>query len=162
MREIKLNQQGKHNNKFIALVDDEDYDYLIQWRWSVIKVHKTYYSIRSEKNKSIIMHRVIMKTPNNMVVDHIDHNGLNCQKINMRNCDYSQSNANRRTWGKRTKYLGVYIDRSYIKAQIRKANKTYHLGLFKTQEEAAIAYDNAAKIYFGEFANLNFKDIENT
>src|SRR3990167_10308366 len=114
MKEIKLTQ-GK-----ITLVDDEDFEYINQWKWHVIKNKKQthFYAQRSENGKSIRMHRVIMKTPHNKDVDHIDHNGLNNQKNNLRNCTTQENIRNRTSYGK-SSYLGVsthlakYKNKSY-------------------------------------------------
>jgi hypothetical protein len=162
MKEIQLTQ-GK-----VALVDDEDFDYLNQWKWFAHKQKKTYYAGRnifiSNKFKTIHMHRVIMKTPDNMEVDHCDFNGLNCQKSNMRNCTHQQNSWNRKSFGS-SQYLGVSlytkehngIERKYIIAHFETNGVQKHLGHFKTEEEAALAYDAKAKEIYGEFANLNFK-----
>lgn len=76
MKEIKLGRSD-----LFVLVDDEDYDYLMQWKWHKHVAYKTYYAIRESKDEEkriiIRMHRVIMTTPEDKQVDHIDHNGLN-------------------------------------------------------------------------------------
>jgi hypothetical protein len=158
MKEIKLTQ-GK-----VTLIDDEDYDYLSQWKWFAQKDGHTYYAKRNLRSKGVhtypIMHRVIMNTPKGMEVDHIDHNGLNNQKSNLRNCTRSQNQMNVKPGGE-SKYLGVYYDKKgkykYIRAMIRINNKNIYLGVFSTEIEAARVYDAVAKKYKGEFANLNFK-----
>jgi hypothetical protein len=156
MKEIKLTQ-GK-----FAQVDDEDYEYFNQWRWCAHKSGKTYYVIRfskshNKKRNMIHLHREIMNTPDNMFVDHIDINGLNCQRHNMRNCTKSQNQMNRRVYGK-SKFKGVQLlYNKYIIAQITFCGVHIRLGTFKTKEEAAKAYDEKAKELYGEFANLNFK-----
>lgn len=150
----------------VAKIDDWNYDWLNQWKWFAHKNRNTYYAERWDKigNKRIMirMHRVIMNTPDDMVVDHIDHDGLNCLEENMRNCSELQNKRNRQAWGN-SKYLGVTIIRNgrlngRITATIMVNGKKTHLAVCKTEIEAAMIYDNAAKKHYGEFANLNFKD----
>jgi hypothetical protein len=167
MKEIQLSKQGKNKGKYVALVDDEDYDYLNQWRWNAKKVGSSYYAMSfvfiNGVQKNIRMHRVLMNTPKGMDVDHIDHNGLNNQKHNLRNCTKSQNSMNMSPHGV-SGYLGVSIRTGTTKyfAQIKVNKKTLFLGMFDNPKEAAIIRDNAAKKYFGEFANLNFKgDVQN-
>lgn len=151
MKEIKLTQDK------VALVDDADYDYLNQFKWYVTKGPKTFYAGRDlvidGVTRRLKMHRIIMSTPCGLVTDHIDHNGLNNQRSNLRNCTKSQNQRNKTPIGS-SKYLGVNI---CIRATIRINNKNVNIGSFKTEEEAARAYDKMAKIHFGEYANLNFK-----
>lgn len=163
MKEIKLSKG------MVALVDDEDYEYLNQFKWYLTHSHyKHYYAIRSvcvnKKYKSIRMHRDIMMPNHNQEIDHIDHNGLNNQKLNLRICSRAENSRNRTPIGE-SKYLGVsyvyskYKDKIYssIRAYITIKDKYIHLGCFKNEIDAAKCYDHRAKIEFGEFANLNFK-----
>lgn len=149
----------------VALVDDEDYDFLMQWKWCTSKQGNVYYVVANngsinKKRQVISMHRLIMNTPKGMEVDHTDHNGLNNQKENLRNCNRSQNSMNKTARGV-SKYLGVAHsyqgNYDYIVAGIRINGIKKHLGIFKTEELAAKAYDDAAKKYHREFANLNFK-----
>lgn len=154
MKEIPLTQ-GK-----VTLVDDEDYDYLNQFRWFAHKNDYTYYATRNIKlnngKRTILrMQNVIKQAYNGFIIDHIDHDGLNNQRCNLRICTPRQNMMNKNP---KHKYLGVRLLRNkYISAQITAQGKYIHLGYFKTEESAARAYDNAAKKYFKEFANLNFK-----
>jgi hypothetical protein len=153
MKEILLTQ-GK-----VALVDDEDYEYLNQWKWCAIKGRKTYYAVRrayiNSKYKFYYMHRIIMNTPNKLQTDHIDGNGLNCQKFNMRNCTHAQNQMNRRSGGS-SKYLGVFLHRkNYFTAIISINKKAVYLGHSKDEKKAALMYNEAAIKYHGEFARLN-------
>lgn len=158
MKEIKLTRG------YVALVDDEDYEDLIRFKWYAKPGKGIIYAIRApgyrkgEINKMIAMHREIMQTPDNMEVDHIDHNGLNNQKANLRNCYHGFNCKNRSRNKNMDCYIGVLKrgpDKFY--AHIRYNYKRIHLGVFKNPVDAAIARDKAAKKYFGEFANLNFK-----
>ncbi|MFA7361984.1 MAG: endonuclease [Candidatus Kapaibacterium sp.] len=156
MKEIKLTQ-GK-----IALVDDEDYEYLNQFKWCAARQMNTFYAVRNVrinkfKTKMIFMHRVILKTPSGKITDHKDHNGLNNQKNNIRVCTNTQNQMNNSSRGGSSRYIGVFYDRGAIRACITVNKKNIYLGTFNNEIEAAIARDKAAKIYHGEFANFNFK-----
>lgn len=165
MKEIKLTQQGKNKGKFVALVDDEDYEYLNQFRWNVYYASKTYYThmniCKEGRNTTIPMHRLIMNTPKGLEVDHIDHNGLNNQKYNLRNCTHADNQMNSVRDRKEIKYRGVYIRKlkKHIRytARLRHNGIYYWLGQFHNPIDAAKSYDRKAKELFGEFASLNFK-----
>lgn len=158
MKEIKLTQ-GK-----VALVDDEDFEYLNKWKWGVIKSGEKNFRARriygtKNNQKCVYMHRLLIKTPLNLECDHIDHNGLNNQKLNLRNCTHQQNQRNRRYAGKTTGLKGVILaEGKYITSRIVVNRKQIRLGIFKTLEEAGEAYDMAALKYFNEFANLNFPE----
>lgn len=160
MKTIKLSK-GQ-----IALVDDEDFEKLNQYNWFAIKGKSdvTYYAARhssrkSGKRKTILMHREILGiTDSKKFIDHKDHNGLNCQKSNMRTCSSQENQYNRTGYGS-SDYLGVTWDKcnNKWKASISINGKQKHIGRFSNEKEAAIARDEAAKKHHGEFANLNFK-----
>lgn len=149
MKELTLSR-GK-----IALVDDEDFEYVSQWKWTALFTSKNWYASRD--GSKILLHRIIMRARSGQIVDHKDRNGLNCQKINLRFCTKSQNQMNRRPRGGTSRYKGVWLrgDTDRWQAEIHYNYKKVSLGCYNTQEEAAIAYNKAAKEYHGEFANLN-------
>jgi hypothetical protein len=154
MKLIKLTR-GK-----FAKVDDADYEWLNQWKWCTKKSWNTFYARRQTiingKKKTIIMHRLIMNTPSDLQVDHIDHDGLNNQRNNLRNCTNQQNSLNRNSYKSSPKYLGVrYCDKGKNKGLFTAHIRPYlHLGFFKTKEEAMTAYNNMAIKLFGQFANI--------
>jgi len=147
MKEIPLTQG------LMALVDDDDFEYLSQWKWTARGKGKYYYAIRIVNKKAVLMHRLIMGTPSELVVDHLDHNGLNNQKNNLRNCTQSQNTQNMI----RSRYQGVSWNKNEQKytSKIGVRRKLFHLGYFDTPLDAAIAYNKAAIKHFGEGAKVN-------
>ena len=162
MKEIQLTQG------YVALVDDEDFDYLNQWKWCVKIKSNTIYVVRTivinykpKKTKTIRMHRLIMLCNIGKIVDHIDHNGLNNQKNNLRFCTTNQNRANSIKTNKYTtsKFKGVTLNKKSNKwiSKMTINKKNIHIGCYKDEIDAAMAYDKKAKEIYGEFANLNFK-----
>jgi hypothetical protein len=144
------------DEKYFTLVDDEDYDWLVQWRWH-LSVHG--YVYRIEKRKYVFMHREIMHTPDDKGTDHIDGLGRNNQRKNLRSCtpQQNQRNAKLRKDNK-SGYKGVCFAKNLKKwrAYIRINKKLTYLGYYDSPVSAALTYDSAAQKYFGEFAHLNF------
>lgn len=159
MKEIELTQ-GK-----VALVDDSDFDFLNQWNWWLKADRYNFYATRETTRRSpfprrtILMHRLIMTCPTNMEVDHIDGNGLNNTRSNLRVCTHHQNSANRRKKvSSSSRFKGVSWkekDKRW-ESRIGVGNKVVYLGQFKIEEEAALAYDRIAKEWRGEYACLNF------
>ena len=143
-----------------AIVDNDDYGRLSKYKWYAIKTPKTYYAARNCRRKNIRMHRLITSAPKGLFVDHINHDGLDNRKTNLRLCTRRQNNRNRRPCDKTSKYKGVCWNKRAKKfmASICIDGKNKNLGYFDDQVDAAKVYDNAAKKFFGEFAYLNFPD----
>lgn len=141
----------------VSTVDDEDYDIFNKIKWCAVKNRNNWYAINGSGKNKIWLHRIILKCPKGMYVDHKDGNSLNNMRLNLRVSSASQNSANRNPWkNKSSKYLGVYVCRGgKFSVQSRKDGKLYYGGEFKTQEEAAIAYNNLATKLHGDFARLN-------
>lgn len=158
MKEIPLTQ-GK-----VALVDDDMYDYLMQWKWHAhCYGNNIWYARRNEGlipfRKTVDMHQVIITSPPGYKIDHRNRDGLDNRRENLRVCTNSENQANRGVpANNKTGYKGVHWskrERKY-RAQIRVNSKHYDLGTFDNPIDAAKAYDAAAKEHFGEFAWTNF------
>jgi len=142
-----------------ALVDAEDYYQLAQFKWHTETGTKTFYAVRNHAGKQVKMHRAIMAAPSHLLVDHINHNGLDNRKANLRLCTRAQNNCNvvsRK--GSASKYKGVnwYKVGKKWTASVRSNKKFYHLGYFTDETAAARAYDKRASQLHGRFACLNF------
>ena len=146
----------KFPNTF-AMVDDEDFDFLNQWKWHPHKDHKWIYATRKKHKENFQIHRFILNASLNMLVDHLDGNGLNNQKENLRVCTKQQNCFNKKKMERANGsiYKGVYKIRNKFISQIGFNYKTIVIGKFDTEIQAALAYNEAAKIYHGDFARLN-------
>lgn len=153
----------------VALVDDEDYDLVMQYRWFVKERQRPRradgpYAItkttprRGGGQVTIYMHKLLTGWPS---TDHINHDGLDNQRHNLRPATAVQNGANRRpVLGHSSRYKGVgwYSRHGNWRAHIRHGGRLHHLGYFAREEDAAKAYDVAAQAVFGEYAQLNFPD----
>jgi hypothetical protein len=156
MKKLPLSQ-----NKY-ALVDDADFEWLNQWKWSYVVLESDQEkAIRKEPNtregKNIYLHRQIMEFPDGEV-DHINRNGLDNQRANLRLATRSQNAANRGVQKDSASQLkGVYYDarRSHWIAYAKKDGKRYYGGSHKNKESAAKAYNRLAVQLHGSFAVLN-------
>ncbi len=158
MRWITLTQ-GK-----FTLVDDEDFNRVCRWKWYAIKGKYTYYAARmnyAAGKKIVRMHRYILGLQNNdkRQVDHIDGNGLNNRRSNIRACTRTENQRNRKAQTGTSKFKGVNWHKctKTWRARIRINKKLLLLGSYDFEIGAAKGYDKAAKKHFGEFAKLNFK-----
>jgi len=159
MREIHLTRGQS------TIVDDEDYDSLIQWKWFAhLNPSNSFYATRSSPRNPgprglIWMHRVIMKCPDGMYIDHINKNTLDNRKANLRICTKSQNAANSKLRiDNKYGYKGVRYHKKNknYNAYIRHNGKDIHIGCYNSIIEAALAYDNKAIELFGEFARINY------
>lgn len=144
------------------MVDDEDFQELSKHSWCITGNSRMKYAGRGTrkagKNQKFYMHRVILRAPFGVSVDHIDGNSLNNQRSNLRLCLHKENirNGKLRTTNK-SGYKGVSFiaARKKFAAHIKVDYKSKYLGYFHDAKDAAVAYNKAAKLMFGEFANIN-------
>lgn len=151
--------QGK-----VAVVDDCDYPELSKHNWCAVKDHHTFYACRAvtispNKQKRILMHREIVGGV--LKIDHRDGDGLNNRRHNLRPASTRQNGQNRRKMAPASsQYKGVCFSKQERKwmSRIAVLGRRMSLGYFCSEQDAARAYNDAAKKYFGEFARLNTID----
>lgn len=158
----KLIQLGNNGH---AIVNDEDYNYLMQWRWTWQTKGPSGRVVRRASQKTVFIHRAIVERyttiPPGMEIDHCDRNPRNNTRENLRICTHIQNSYNHKGYGGKSPYKGVkQKGKSGWEACINVNTKPMYLGSFRDQIEAAKAYDAAARIYHGEFAYLNFPESE--
>ncbi len=172
MKENKVLYQDNLITKFLieshkygdkeCIIDTEDWNRVKKNHWSIYYDRFNFYvitNIKIEKNKRIIkrLHRVIMNLTDSIIdVDHIDHNTFNNKKENLRICKH-EDNLKNRTMFKKNKfgYKCVFQGNGKWRSYIRINGKQVYLGYFENIKDAAIAYNNAAKKYYKDFACLN-------
>lgn len=154
--------ESKTHGKLQILLDDEDYEVYSKFTWTINKKYSTFYAQREIiGRKVVLLHREICKLTfgDGFVVDHINHNGLDNQKSNLRICTHSENmrNSVKGEYGASSKFKGVHFvkDREKWCAKISINKKDINLGNFINEMDAAKAYNNASIKYFGEFAKLN-------
>lgn len=152
-----------------AIVDDEDFDRLNEWKWKADYRNKHFYGRGYQKDhergkfKLQQMSRVVLGVVGNrgVKVDHRNHDTLDNRKENLRLCSVGQNCQNRikisRMGSRTSKYKGVSWSKRSKKWKVT-IKTINHLGYYSDEVEAAKAYDAAAKQYFGEFALLNFPE----
>lgn len=150
----------------VTIVDAADYDFLMQWKWFAKPNYKTWYARRSGllptgERKTFTLHRVLLDAPEHLKVDHIDGNGLNNTRANLRLATHQQNLFNRGAGSNsRSGYKGVHWDYHTNKwiVRVKVSGETFVFGVFDDVIEAARAHDKAAKELHGEFAWLNLGD----
>jgi len=153
----------------IAIVDNEDYEYLMQWKWFAIRHGRTHYAARHEttssKSRLIRMHQALLPAPLGLEVDHVNHNGLDNRRRNLRLGTHAENMLNgQKRRGTHSRFRGVTrrVDiaanpwGAYIYKRVDGRSRRIHLGHFRSEVEAALVYDRAAREDGNELRQLNF------
>ncbi len=147
---------GKRGQDKFAIVDAEDYEELRIHNWHL---SSTGHVVRYENKKAILMHRVIMCAQPGTEIDHINGIRSDNQRANLRQCSHAENGKNRRvnqSANKKSKYKGVSRGEGSWRVEIKVNGNRHKLGGYKSEYDAAIIYDMAARYYHGEFAKTNF------
>jgi hypothetical protein len=157
----KLYLCGKIGFGKFSIIDNEDYQEACQYRWHLRSDGK--HVVAEICGKKVALHRFITKDYVSRDIDHIDGDGFNNCKSNLRGATRSQNNANQRKSDRplTSRFKGVSYDKRRNRwiATIRVNYKNTHIGSFTDEIDAAMAYDAYARRYFREFARLNFPDV---
>ncbi|WP_049780588.1 Cro/CI family transcriptional regulator [Nitrosococcus halophilus] len=142
-----------------ALIDADDYERLVNYRWHVSALgYAVTWILKDGQKAKEYMHRMILQVPKGFVTDHINGDLLDNRKINLRICSQQENSRNQR--GSRNNpsgFKGVSLksDTGKWRARIMVDRKEINLGCFESAEEAAEAYNAAARKHFGDYARLN-------
>jgi hypothetical protein len=157
------------SNGGFCLVDEEDLEWLSKYRWRASSRGRNPYAITTVRNggwsKSVFMHKLILRQDDPYKVDHVNGNGLDNRRSNLRFCTTQQNSYNKRKIREGShRYVGAVLRRrnGLWEAKLRAEKKVYYCGAWPTEIEAATARDRAALLMHGEFACLNFPGSEIT
>jgi hypothetical protein len=152
----------RNGEQLQCFVDAADYERVKTYRWCAHKTTSshTYYATTNTRKPDgtktlIYMHRLLF--PDAVVVDHKDRNGLNNRRSNLRPATYAQNvhNMKKRGSTSTSEFYGVSKRRGKFVAQLQVNKKQIHIGTFDSETDAAIAFNEVAKLHCGEFARLN-------
>lgn len=139
---------------FACLYDEVDHDLISQYSWSISGVY-------ARSGSNIYMHRLILRlTDPDLQVDHVDHNGLNNQRSNLRTCTRSENQFNRLKQASSSQFKGVTHRSGKYEAQIQHNYQNIYLGSYRSELSAAKAYDRASRKLHKEFGLTNFTDVD--
>ena len=146
-------------NGLFAIVDAADYEQVSKYHWYATRGGgNNVYAATGINGRTVYMHRMLMKPRKGYVVDHIDGNGLNNRRCNLRVCTLAQNLINQAPRGGSSQFVGVYRRGNKWIAHVTHRGKYHYVGLFADDVEAAKARDRKAYELHGEYAYLNFPE----
>lgn len=160
---MELVIHSKKYGRHVVIFDECDYDLVMKYKWHFVPTSeghtpyaRTNYKKPNGKKSVMRMHRLIMNASSDQHVDHINNNGLDNRRCNLRVCTPTENMRNRRKFkNSKCEYKGVSKLNNKFIAQIRHFNKLINLGYYSTEHDAALVYNGAAKLLFGSYAQLN-------
>lgn len=142
-----------------VLIDDADYELVARHKWSVAEYSGHFYATTGIKGKTTYMHRLIVQAPAGMYVDHINRNGLDNRRDNLRIVTQSTNLANAGMFShNKTGYRGVIPCRSGWKACIKYKQRSFTSKLVRSPEEAAMIRDEIARYLHDDMGFFNFPE----
>lgn len=161
---IVLTLKSKKYGAMACLYDDADHELISKYKWRVQKGRNTFYAVTYIRDgvrkyrSSYGMHQLLVSVEKGKCRDHKNRNGLDNRRENLRISTIQENNRNATIQRNNTTgYRGVDYNKNHklFRARVNINRKSVYCRYFKTKEEAALAYNEAAKIHFGEYANLN-------
>jgi hypothetical protein len=147
------------------MVDDEDFDWLTQWKWYALRKTRTFYARRAfwVNGKGAMHERMHTVITGYAITDHVDGNGLNNQRVNLRDTTpcLNSLNAAKRLTTTRSQFKGLSWEKSKWRVRVQSDNRgdrprRTHVGAFLAEEDAARAYDDAVRERYGPYGAYNF------
>ncbi len=161
---ISIPLHNTYHPGFFAIIDAEDAELVMKFTWRYVRAkgHHTAYAFakikRDGKWVNVLLHRFLMGEPKGILIDHRNHDGLDCRRSNMRECTNQQNQYNQpKRNGTTSQYKGVHRQKGGVswKVNLRINGKPTYFGSYATEREAALAYNVFAVENYGEFAYLN-------
>lgn len=160
MGESNKNMKKMIVNEHEIIFDSEDAHLIEGHSWAVTKNRNIFYA----RNGKQYMHRIVMNAKRGSIIDHINGNGLDNRKSNLRLASHQMNKANSTAKNSTSSFIGVSFKKERVskpyRAMAKDNGKVKHLGYFRTEEEAARAYDTFVRTKYGEMAICNFKETE--
>lgn len=142
-----------------AIVDDDDVEWLSYFSWHVmpaVRPNGGFYAATSVGNRTVYLHRLIMRAETGQTVDHINSDKLDCRRTNLRIATRTEQARNSIAKGGRSAFKGVSLHESgRWRAEIELPGRKRIVKYAGTEVDAARLYDDLAREHFGIFAKLN-------